>query len=329
MRFSVTIDADAVAEVERHRLTPPSAGSGRRRAPATGLGVSMGLAGAMGRAWLRRASTSFSLFGGGLGARDGGARMALPVASDGPAARRRLGALGRARSAGTAGGTMRKLPVPVCVTVPARLRAGACRRACARPLWPKRPRSACRSDAPSRLRDDVAVEAEADGPALLADDDDDRVGLLGDAERGAVARAERLVEDLRVGHREEDAGLGDAQVADDDGAVVQLVQALGHEQADEQLALHRRVDRRALPHDELVEVRVLLEAMSAPMRWRASSVAAATTSSMTLRLLLRARCPPKNARAPTRMRPRRMSFWKTTTTMRMIDERSAMSRLRG
>ena len=63
------------------------------------------------------------------------------------------------------------------------------------------------------------------------------------------------------------------------------------------------------------------------MRWRASSVAAATTSSMTRDSCCLA-IPPKNARAPTRMRPRRMSFWKTTTTIRMIDERSVESRLK-
>ena len=38
-----------------------------------------------------------------------------------------------------------------------------------------------------------------------------------------------------------------------------LFSALGHEERDEELALHRRVDGRALPDDELVEVRVLLE----------------------------------------------------------------------
>ena len=64
---------------------------------------------------------------------------------------------------------------------------------------------------------------------------------------------------LRVRHREKDARLRDAQVADDDGAVVELVQALRDEEADEELALHRRVDGRPLPDDELVEVRVLLE----------------------------------------------------------------------
>ena len=68
-----------------------------------------------------------------------------------------------------------------------------------------------------------------------------------------------LSRSLRVGHREEDAGLGHAQVADDHRPVVQLVEALGQEEGDQQVALHRGVERRALPHHELVEVGVLLE----------------------------------------------------------------------
>ena len=86
--------------------------------------------------------------------------------------------------------------------------------------------------------------------------------------------------------------------------------------------------RRALPDDELVEVRVLLEADE-----RAHAVARELGRRGDdlvddARLLLPRRAPPKNARAPTRMRPRRMSFWKTTTTMRMIDESSVESRLK-
>ena len=41
---------------------------------------------------------------------------------------------------------------------------------------------------------------------------------------------------------------------------MQLVQALRDEHADEELTLHLGIDHRALPDDELVEVRVLLEA---------------------------------------------------------------------
>ena len=79
--------------------------------------------------------------------------------------------------------------------------------------------------------------------------------------------------------------------------------------------------------DELVEVRVLLEADE-----RAHAVARELGRRGDdlvddARLLLRAQCRAKNAREPTRMSPRRMSFWKTTTTMRMIDESSVESRL--
>ena len=102
---------------------------------------------------------------------------------------------------------MRKLPVPVCVTVPGALRARLA--ALARAVWPKRPRSAWRSDAPSRFVTMLPLKQKLMRPALLADHDHDRVGLLGDAEGRAVARAERLVEDLGVGHREEHAGLRD------------------------------------------------------------------------------------------------------------------------
>ena len=56
----------------------------------------------------------------------------------------------------------------------------------------------------------------------------------------------------------------------------------------------------------------------APMRWRASSVAASTTSSTTRVACSRLRV--SQALEPTRMSARRMSFWNTTTTIRMIEE---------
>src|SRR6478735_6297493 len=62
--------------------------------------------------------------------------------------------------------------------------------------------------------------------------------------------------------------------------------------------------------------------MSAPMRWRASSVAASTTSSITLVSWARTRLP-NQARLPTRCRPRRMSLWNTTTTISSMLEISA------
>ena len=103
----------------------------------------------------------------------------------GDLARRRLG--GRARSRGSS-------RVPVCVSRAGPRLPPSCRRLRARLAEEAEERLAQRRAV--EVRDDVAVEAEADRAALLADDDDDRVGLLGDAERGAVARAERLVEDL-------------------------------------------------------------------------------------------------------------------------------------
>ena len=158
------------------------------------------------------------------------------------------------------GCVMRKLPVPGLrhAAAPA-LRYGLRLPLVVAPALPEEPEERLAERRPVEVGDDVAVEAEADAATLLAEDDDDGVGLLGDAERRAVTRPERLVEDLRVGHREEDARLRDAEVPDDDGAVVELVQALREKQADEELPLHRRVDRRPLPHHELVQVRVLLE----------------------------------------------------------------------
>jgi hypothetical protein len=109
------------------------------------------------------------------------------------------------------------------------------------------------------IRDDISVEAEADRSALLGHDHDDGVGLLGDAEGGAVPRPEGLIERLDVRHREKHASFDDAEIADDDGAIVELVDALRHEEAHEQLALYGRIDDRPLAHDEFVQVGVLLE----------------------------------------------------------------------
>jgi hypothetical protein len=74
-----------------------------------------------------------------------------------------------------------------------------------------------------------------------------------------VARPEARVDDARLGHRKENARFGDAEVSDDDRSVVQLVHRLGHEERNEELAGDHRFDGNALRHDELVEVRVLLE----------------------------------------------------------------------
>ena len=71
------------------------------------------------------------------------------------------------------------------------------------------------------VADDAAALDEADLAGLLADDDDDRVRLLGDAERGPVARSEppRICPCLR--QRQCHARSYDAVIAHDHGAVVQ------------------------------------------------------------------------------------------------------------
>ena len=62
---------------------------------------------------------------------------------------------------------------------------------------------------------------QADLAVLLGDDDDDRVGLLGDAEGGPVARPEPLGVDGRLGQRQQGSGRDDPLVADDHRAIVE------------------------------------------------------------------------------------------------------------
>jgi hypothetical protein len=143
---------------------------------------------------------------------------------------------------------------------------------------------------------DVAREAEADRAALLAHHDDHGVRLLGDPERRAVPRAEAVIEDLGVRHREEHAGARDLQVADEHGAVVQLVHRLRHEQADEQLARHDAVEHDALALRELEHVGVLLEGDD-----RAHAVAGQLGRGghdLVDHARLRSRADEKNARRP-------------------------------
>ena len=72
-----------------------------------------------------------------------------------------------------------------------------------------------------QVADDAGALDEADLPVLLGDDDHDRVGLLGDAERGTVARPEALGLDRRLGQRQERPGRHDPVVADDHRPVVE------------------------------------------------------------------------------------------------------------
>ena len=84
---------------------------------------------------------------------------------------------------------------------------------------------------------------EADLAALLADDDHDGVGLLGDPEGRPVARPEPLDLDRRLGQRQERARGDDLLAADDDRTVVEG--GPGHEDRDQQVG--RQVARGASP----------------------------------------------------------------------------------
>jgi hypothetical protein len=103
-----------------------------------------------------------------------------------------------------------------------------------------------------------AVERDGDLPALLGDHDHRRVHLLGETERGAVARPE-LVRRRRRRERQEAPRRREAGVLHHRRAVVERARRL--EQGDEQLGRDRRVEaqpgvhhvgeiRRALEHHE-------------------------------------------------------------------------------
>ena len=72
-----------------------------------------------------------------------------------------------------------------------------------------------------QVADDAGTLDQADLPVLLGDDDDDRVGLLGDAERRTVTGPEALGLDRRLGQRQERPGRHDPVVADDHRPVVE------------------------------------------------------------------------------------------------------------
>src|SRR5258707_317277 len=78
---------------------------------------------------------------------------------------------------------------------------------------------------PERLRVEVSFDPAAvtngNDARLLRDDDDHRVALLGEPERGAVPQAERAVEVALLADRKDAGRRDDAVVADDQPAVVQ------------------------------------------------------------------------------------------------------------
>ena len=200
----------------------------------------------------------------------GGARVAGAGASARPSARRRR----RRPAAAAACAAATAAPRPARRT---RTRGRRGRAAPRSALPGPRMRAAaawlCRSSADEAAAQPLLVEVahdpaaldEADAPGLLADHDRDRVGLLGDAQRGAVARAEALA--VTRWSRTAAAPTPAATmpvVADDHGAVVE--RRVGREDRLEQLVATGR--RASITPVSAVSSRPVSRSitMSAPMR---------------------------------------------------------------
>ena len=127
---------------------------------------------------------------------------------------------------------------------------------------------------------DRALEAERDLAALLGHHDHDRIGVLGDAERRAVARAELGAEVGRARQRQQRARELDAvALADHDGAVVQLVVASPARTATPAAGATATASMRVASSTNSSSAASRSNTMIAPIRARASCAHAATTSS--------------------------------------------------
>ena len=183
-------------------------------------------------------------------------------------------------------------------------------------LAPSSVASRSRSRSGSSPRSMTPSTASEITPALLGDHDDHRVRLLGQADRGAVARAERAGEAEVAREGQEAAGRRDPVSLDERGPVVE--RRSGLEEAAQELGRHDRLHR----HAQLgvgAQPTWRSTAIRAPMRLTASASTARTISSRSWR-----RCgrPPARPRAgAARLRPacasvRRSSGWKRTMSAR-------------
>ena len=136
---------------------------------------------------------------------------------------------------------------------------------------------------------------------------------------------------LVSGIGEEHAGPGDAPEVADEGTApsCSLLTDSGTKSDTRELARHHAVEVDALRSWRTpARWRPCSKAMSAPMRWRArSSVGRGDDLVDDAGLLLAPAAEPARC-SPCRIRARRMSFWKTTTTMSTIDESSEERRPR-
>ena len=149
---------------------------------------------------------------------------------------------------------------------------------------------------------------------LLGDHDDERVGLLGDAEGRPVAGPEALGVDRRLGERQQRAGREDRVAADDDGAVVE--RRPGREDRAQEVGRQVAVDHDAGLGDLLEPGLALDDDERAVAVGRQAGGAPAPPRRRRARRSASRPARAASANEPTRpirSRARRSSGWKTTT----------------
>ena len=171
--------------------------------------------------------------------------------------------------------------------------------------------SVVRSVAPSTSRVDAALARERDGAVFLGDDEHHGVGLLGEADRGAVPRAERLRHIGVGGERQEAAGRGDASVLDDERSVVDRASRAGRSLVTS--SRDTRASSRVPTVDVLVQARPRSAARSAPRPAAAARCGTARTISSTAWFCAVRSRGENSGPVPTWVSMRRMSFWNTIT----------------
>ena len=183
------------------------------------------------------------------------------------------------------------------------------------PAGSSSPRIARMSSGSVRFRTIRRALDKADLAVLLGDDDDDRVGLLGDPERGPVAGPEPLAVDGGLRQRQHGAGGHDPVVADDHRAVME--RRAGHE--DRARAGRPRRRRGSSRPVSATSSRPVSRSSTISAPWpSADSPAAARATSLATSSAVRdsggESSQPNEPTRPIRSRARRSSGWKTTTS---------------
>ena len=156
---------------------------------------------------------------------------------------------------------------------------------------------------------DPALERKRDLAGLFGHDDGNGVGFLGQADRGAMTRAQLATELGIDGERQKAGCRGDPVLLDDDGAIVQRRGRL--EDADEQVVCHRRVERDAAL-DAIAQADVAFEDDDGAGAAVGQRLAATVSSSMVSPSPSRRVKNWKKGARPKCASARRMSDWKMT-----------------